>query len=232
VEEVTKCPYCDNTSFKSEGYVENKAGICSLGGAEVEAWVRSNYYSCRVCGLVFKSPRLTDSELELFYSSGEYRRMMGDQTQEQLDTDEISRADRIASLTNHPLRHLDVGSSRGYLLNKVGASVQIGVELNKNYAEKEYGGEVSGKFDLITIIHVLEHVNHPVEFLARYTELLTDDGKMIIEVPSDMSAGGPLRFAHTFYFAMATLSRIILKAGLQPTQSMFTPHTLFICERK
>jgi 2-polyprenyl-3-methyl-5-hydroxy-6-metoxy-1,4-benzoquinol methylase len=47
--------------------------------------------------------------------------------------------------------------------------------LNKEY-EKKY-------FDMITIMHVLEHLEKPEELIERAKELLKKDGKLVIAVP-------------------------------------------------
>ena len=47
--------------------------------------------------------------------------------------------------------------------------------LNKEY-DKKY-------FDMITIMHVLEHLDKPEELIERAKELLKDDGKLIIALP-------------------------------------------------
>ena len=40
------------------------------------------------------------------------------------------------------------------------------------------------KFDVITLWHVLEHVEHLSEFISQLHDLLSEDGKLIVAVPN------------------------------------------------
>ena len=44
--------------------------------------------------------------------------------------------------------------------------------------------EVQGEFDLITIIHTLEHIAKPPEFMREVAKHLAPGGALIIEVPN------------------------------------------------
>ncbi len=57
-------------------------------------------------------------------------------------------------------------------------------ELHRGYFETF---EPEGKFDLIVMGFVLEHVANPVEILERYREFLTPKGRIIIAVPNAKS---------------------------------------------
>ena len=41
-----------------------------------------------------------------------------------------------------------------------------------------------GRYDIITIFHVLEHIPDPKAILGELTEILTDEGQIIVEVPN------------------------------------------------
>ena len=68
-----------------------------------------------------------------------------------------------------------------------------GIELEKS--QKSLEGSIkyfaviirspkSSKFDLITAFHVVEHLQDPIEIVAMLGSLLTDDGHLVVEVPS------------------------------------------------
>lgn len=207
----------------------------------MELAVITKYNICLACGTVFQNPRMEDEEVERYYSSGKYRFEM--QSREDLDEDEKRRAERLhrfiydnVTHSKAPTSHLDIGCSRGYLLKKIGANVSIGVDTNPEYAEDDVAvfkslGEVNRKFELITIIHTLEHVTDPVEFLMEAAEKLDDGGRIVIEVPSSKSPGGPLRLAHTFFFEPWALTQAIARAGMRLLAIGFTPHTLVVVEK-
>ena len=44
------------------------------------------------------------------------------------------------------------------------------------------------KFDYITLFHVLEHIKDPVSILSTLSNMLNDNGKIIIEVPNSQEA--------------------------------------------
>ncbi len=91
---------------------------------------------------------------------------------------------------------LDFGCGRGGFLqlsNKI-SKRSIGVELNKK--NREYLNNIGvqcvsklselndDKYDLITLNHVFEHLNDPINILVELQKYLKDDGVIIIEVPN------------------------------------------------
>jgi hypothetical protein len=109
-----------------------------------------------------------------------------------------------------PASHLDIGSSRGWLLDLVGAPVAEGFDLNKQYrvTGKEVG--TPGKYELVTAIHVLEHTTSPHDSLVWWASMSSK--YVLIEVPS---FGAPLRFPHLFYFPPAVLVEMVKRAGMR-----------------
>ena len=90
---------------------------------------------------------------------------------------------------------LDIGFGDGSFLvkNKISSS-KFGVEVNKkhlNDIKKHKKITVSNNvniknkfFDVITMFHVLEHINEPIQFLKKIKLLMKKNSKLIIEVPS------------------------------------------------
>jgi len=129
---------------------------------------------------------------------------------------------------------LDAGSSSGefvYFLKNKGFDAQ-GVEANIPYAEysqAELGIAVSispfseyqteQKFDLITMFHVLEHLENPVRDLSYLGGFLKPGGKLVIEVPNilypNMAFSHKWHPGHLFSFSDKTLSLLLAKAGFK-----------------
>jgi 2-polyprenyl-3-methyl-5-hydroxy-6-metoxy-1,4-benzoquinol methylase len=135
---------------------------------------------------------------------------------------------------------LDFGCGTGGFLLKAAKSARkvVGVETDQRNIShfKENGlsvfesldvlearGEV---FDVITMFHVLEHLTDPVGMLQRLSKILASGGQLLIEVPSADDALLTLynsqAFAdftywssHLFTFNTATLTKIVIKAGLK-----------------
>ncbi|HEX8136025.1 MAG TPA: class I SAM-dependent methyltransferase [Pyrinomonadaceae bacterium] len=85
--------------------------------------------------------------------------------------------------------------------------------------EALYTGEpeqIPGRFDLLTTIHMIEHVPGPTQYLARLREKLNPDGLLLIEVPNFMQNPFDLLIAdHASHFTARKLSALIRKAGYE-----------------
>ena len=70
------------------------------------------------------------------------------------------------------------------------------------------------KFDLIVLIHALEHIPNPVSFLRSLLDKLNPEGRMLIQVP-DLSASpfDLLIVDHCSHFSIAALSHVVRSAG-------------------
>jgi hypothetical protein len=112
----------------------------------------------------------------------------------------------------------------------------VGIEPNKGYADyssSEYGLTIQvgliqdiqqpiGRFDLITIWHVLEHTEDPFAVMSKLHALLKTKGVLAVEVPSiEATCQSPkttFHEAHLFHFNTDTLCRLGEKAGFAVRQ--------------
>lgn len=91
---------------------------------------------------------------------------------------------------------LDVGCGNGYFLrtlNDIGFKNLYGIDKyisqNINYSknlkiEKKYLYEIEDKYDLIIFNHSFEHMDNPHDTLNIVSKLLSDDGQLIIRIPT------------------------------------------------
>jgi SAM-dependent methyltransferase len=129
-------------------------------------------------------------------------------------------------------RMLDVGCGNGAMLRAFGhvapAWTLAGTELNDKYRREVEAipqteplhvcpvDRILGTFNVITMIHVLEHIIHPVEFLASLLPKLSHGGVVLIEVPHYLENPFELLIAdHRSHFTAATLSLALQKAGYE-----------------
>ncbi len=237
------CPLCRSkniTSFPQIGiapFVQHEI----MPGVKVEAGIISRYSVCNDCHIIFQNPRLSDRELDKYYSQGYYRKQLND-TDKKIDESELSRAKTDAKIIKRyldkPFSHLDIGCGRGYLLDIVNAESKVGVEPETGFVKaKDVNvnteiNKVPHKiFDLVTAIHVLEHVSKPLEYLQIMTNFVDKSGYLVVEVPTWKSKGGPLRLAHLYHFESDVLRLMCRQAGFKVVDTEFTPHLMLICKR-
>jgi 2-polyprenyl-3-methyl-5-hydroxy-6-metoxy-1,4-benzoquinol methylase len=146
----------------------------------------------------------------------------------------MGRFSRLSNYLSDGAQCLDAGSSSGefvYLLKTRGFAAQ-GVEANipyAQYSQAELGIPVSispfsefqtdQKFDLITMFHVLEHLENPVRDLSYLGGFLKPGGKLVVEVPNilypNMAFSHKWHPGHLFSFTEKTLSLLLEKAGFK-----------------
>ncbi len=196
---------------------------------------------CIDSGLVYVDPRPTAEETRTFYTHDyrlEYKQSYIPKSKH------IVRAGAIASKRIQTLKKqlsiqgklLDVGSGGGefvYLAGKAGFDAN-GVEPNTGYAEfsqNAYGISVYNNFiqdidvlddsyDIITLFHVLEHLNEPVTILMQLSKKLKRGGYLMVEVPNVLyTCTAPQQKWHVgplFHFNDQTLQTAGMLAGLVP----------------
>ncbi len=196
---------------------------------------------CPKCGLVFLSdfPKNVD---ELYENSGMRKGQEQDIRKIRIDAD--ADDNRRFLMTKEKIANkvvLDFGCGAGGYLDKAVSVAQsvYGIELEKcmrdylcdkgitcfgslNLAEKE----LEGKVDIITMWHVIEHLEDPIGLLKKLKGLLKPNGKIIIETPNaedallsqykcDAFADFTYWECHLYLFTNATIRTVIENAGLR-----------------
>ncbi len=91
----------------------------------------------------------------------------------------------------------------------------------------EMSGDLCGQFQLVTLIHSLEHVVDPVGTLTELRAAVEPGGLVFIEVPhaGSVDIWWPRRRreildlpVHLYHFVPATLVRVVERAGLRVTE--------------
>lgn len=222
-EDVQTCPLCRGHKF-------NRFDRRFFRGYEVINQI------CENCGLVFQSPQMTEMELDDFYS-GQYRTIYQGQEEPEVKDLAVQRlradwlVDFFGQYSTEPSRYLDIGSSSGILLETFQSAFDCtvkGIEPGDSYREfaKKRGLNIYKSlrelekaeeecFDLISLIHVLEHIQDPVSYLGRLRENhLSAKGKLLIEVPN-LFVHDCFEIAHLFSFTKHTLREVLIQAGFE-----------------
>ena len=200
--------------------------------------------ACRSCGLVWNRNMAKESAQIQFYR---HENRAGSRVRGSYLRSMLGRASGIVEFLGDDLqpglRHLDVGCAEGTLLaltRSKGLVVQ-GLELDAKFSQfarkvrqlevhetpLERGPLQSESFDLISFIHVLEHLVHPVRVLTAARRLLSQKGRLVVEVPNlNQPLPAARRFfrpKHNFYFSEQTLRIAVDSAGYSSFRTALSP---------
>ena len=223
------CPVCRGRSFRPLASRDRYGmGIVTVG--------------CLGCGLMMTNPMPTTAALTEFYRrhyrtlyrkvdvpNPEYIREYGLDRRAQYTAGVV--ADK--GLLQPSVRILDVGCAEGSLLQEVRRRcpgiTTVGIEPGEGFAGycrqalkldvfpslEALRASSPPPFDVIISIHVLEHVENPVEFLRELRPLLKPGGTVLIDVPdaAAYSSLDDLHLAHLYHFSRYTLSLAAKEAG-------------------
>lgn len=248
--ELDVCPVCSSrySAPRSPAFGHPFLNV-EVDGFQIPMSAFVQYQECLECGTHYQNPRMGEETLNRWYESGTYRKWLN-QPQSVLDKDEFSRSFGTVEWLEEnylpkgeTIKVLDIGCSRGYLLDMLkhrNPEVIIqGVESNLNYVTEKDVPVVKDlsllkgfTYDIITMIHVLEHVPYPVQFLREVRNLMNESSLMVIEVPSAVSKGGPYRLAHLTYLPPHALKTALDLAGLYPVDWVKGEHTRVVCRVK
>ena len=231
------CPICGGLPA-SETSVDF-SGVTS----DVKPWPRvSNFLVCGGCGLLHK--RTTAEwfqDVDIIYGDYEaYHQGQGvEQSVRHQEGSELSpRSALLVRFAREQLelpssgRLLDVGCGNGALLRTFAAEFPswelVGVDRSESGADavraipgvEQFvaGGpaDAPGRYDLISLVHVLEHVPDPISFLSEIAAKLTPGGVVLVDAPS--FATNPFDLAvvdHVTHFSLATLRELTRRAGYE-----------------
>ena len=209
---------------------------------------RFQFVICEQCDLAYQNPRLTLEQIKPYYDD-EYiaHRKKTDwgwltplyqRAMRRHDLAKLALVDRYINL--HEKSHvLDIGCGAATFLQELVARDSVyatGVDF-KDLSHLPGFGQIDfccglladqklegHSFDLITMWHFLEHDYDPVATLARCRELLTAEGRLLIEVPRLDSLSfrlyqerwpGLQAPQHTLLFSRASLLEMVRKQGLE-----------------
>lgn len=176
-----------------------------------------SFLKCKNCGTIFRDPMLTEEEKVVLYrhfrdqslrnENGKqyFKRITGLSESQSENYDRNKFLGQYIGATGSMM---DVGAGYGVFiysfLKSFGGWKAIGIEPTDGVSQvaEEHGVKIhetylkdgmealfSEEFDLITVNHVLEHVDEPKVFLKMISKYLGDDGLLYVEVPSAEDIG-------------------------------------------
>jgi len=216
---------------------------------------------CRSCGCVQKIVnREWLSETEAIYAQYSIYHQGNGSEQQVFENDSGMASSRSHKLLEHALpllalpqtgRFLDVGCGNGAMLRSFQSMAPewrlAGTELNDKYRSEIEGiagkpvlytctlPEIPETFDMISMLHLLEHIIDPQAFLADIRNKLAADGTVLIEVPDYLYNPFDLLIAdHCSHFSKQTLEQILVSAGFDIVSitTEWIPKELSVIARK
>ncbi len=161
------------------------------------------FYRCIDCKTIFLSSLPSKKSLDSYYKQAfSYKDGLLNENIIRKRSGTILRT--IRGLAPQAKTICDVGSGYGYFLDEaqhVGYKVQ-GIEPSQQLANhatnhfkmaihtgklKDYSEKIHKRFDVVTCIHVIEHITDPYEFIAQLWKLAKPGGLLYLETPNSDS---------------------------------------------
>jgi 2-polyprenyl-3-methyl-5-hydroxy-6-metoxy-1,4-benzoquinol methylase len=236
---VTECPVCQGNSFSD--YIKCRDYTVSHETFQL--------IKCRHCGLVITSPRPHGEELQKYYVSDAY---ISHSNKSASLVDYVYKASRIftlkwkyhlirkfGKLDKTGVRILDFGCGTGFFLRECEKNKMLvtGVEPSdkaREQAKQQTSGliapnleSISGVFQIITLWHVLEHVEHLNDTIHKLKQRLTESGTMFIAVPNLES---PDARKYNQYWAGYDVPRHLWHFSKQSMERLLNSHNLTLLD--
>lgn len=248
----TNCPNCQSPKNKIVLNISKESDFY-LDYLKIDYKDTPRFYvRCKDCGLVYRSPILDEKEKELLYEHFRDVELRGENKYEyfqritSLPPEQSENYEKSVFLEKYlpkKGRVLDVGYGAGVFLytfrNYFPGWKTLGIEPTNGFADvaKEnniniiYGylkkDTFDTKFDLITLIHVLEHMDNFKETLSTLKHHLKKDGLLYIEVPSVKDIGyfpkshEKFMCQHDIIFSREVLENVLTELGYSIAMSEY-----------
>ena len=193
--------------------------------------------------MLYSNPQMTQDSTYQFYLSDDYRRIYGGEdllgdSADMFDFQSVDKSRRYHRLTYYDFIKrsemqiesiAEIGAGGGWNLipfinegidcqgydfspQLIEAGRQQGLDMRDLSSTK-----LSGRYDLIMLRHVLEHVDEPILQLQQLSSHLSENGRLFIEVPGIVRKIPSLQNAHYHYFSETTLVSVLGQAGFEVT---------------
>ena len=246
---IDKCPICGQSHFK-------KVMTCTDHYATGESF---DLCRCLSCGFMFTQEVPVEAEIGRYYESPDY--ISHSDTHKGLMNSIYHKVRKYMLLKKASLVKkssglvcgsiLDIGTGTGYFINTMkekGWKVSA-IEKNEKariFAKEHFGINVNTpesinsikekSFDVITLWHVMEHLEQLDTTWKNLNKILKDSGVLIVAVPNSSSYDAQLygdKWAaydvprHLWHFTPDTMRRIGMKNGFVMTEKYPMPFDAF-----
>lgn len=248
-----KCKLCSSDNTKLLFFANN------THGRHILSCERFAIYDCEDCKVVFTDIQIHTDYYTKYYPENYYYDKPSNAVIERglaifKKISFFRKARLIMKYKPKGNKILEIGCAKGNFLHSLPAYFEKhGVEINKaaNQYIKEYHKDItiydsdigSGhfdnsaiKFDIIVLWHVLEHITNPLIFIKSLSNLLSEEGVIILDTPNRDSIGFNLTKKlwfhldaprHLFYFNHKSLKELLDKYNLKVIRYSAVPFDYF-----
>ena len=246
---ISACPLCGNAHLKH-------VMTCTDYSASGEQF---ELCSCEDCGFTFTQGAPVEAEIGRYYETPDYishtdtRKGAVNAVYHYVRSYMLGRKARLVMREAHHsgVRLLDLGAGTGYFADtmrrrgwqveaveksdkaRAFAAERFGLELKPESALREYAPE---SFDVITLWHVMEHLEHLNETWDTLRRLLAEKGVLIVAAPN-RSSYDARRYGgywaaydvprHLWHFTPATIQRLASRHGFVMAERYPMPFDAF-----
>ncbi len=155
------------------------------------------YYFCTSCQTLFLNPSLSKREVDNYYKNNfNYSSGIKNKNRISVQAEKIIKKLKKYNVEGKTL--LDIGAGYGYFIDQAAKNElePIGLEPAKKilHVKNDYilpqtfdsyrKNNIDEKFDFITLIHVIEHLNNPKTVVNRAISMLKPKGILCMETPN------------------------------------------------
>lgn len=184
------CPICNSQDY------------ANIYKKEYRLWIKNKLFIwpaqqviCKHCGMIFTNPQPTNKTLEWFYGSdmryGEQSEFFRESQIEFIYNNTSENCKTIFDIGAFNGTFLNIARSKGYTVFGIEPSEEgvqeamnkYGIRIIKGFFNEYFLNSFNKKFDIVTIRHVLEHIQNPIGFLKLAIRITNPYKYVYIEVP-------------------------------------------------
>ncbi len=238
------CPVCESTvygPFKKKNRFDT---VQSFSPSSSDFGIFFDLFKCQGCGAVFSLQYPDLKQIESFYLTSNHEGYLSESNNRQKTFKNIIKiAKNYLGECTTDISLLDIGASAGLFLHTVRetephwrvsgieASYQavksckqmFGIDLMHGMLEDMPLELHRQKYDVISMFDIIEHVKEPLKMMQKVSELLKDDGVLILTTPNIQSWTAKLlqsrwwsyRLMHNVLFARQSMRHLLSRSSLE-----------------